>query len=123
MFIYNTDKVYSVEEFLSGYPGDDYADMLAIDWYGSGPEFNVLVDKALNFVTIEAEKRHKLAALSECGNTSWDMINIFRNYKLSYFLTWRNRYQPDPERRRPRNTDLLKSMYNDPQTLFLRDIQ
>ena len=123
LFIYNTDKVYSVEEFLSGYPVDDYADMLAIDWYGSGPEFNVLVDKALNFVTIEAEKRHKLAALSECGNTSWDMINIFRNYKLSYFLTWRNRYQPDPERRRPRNTDLLKSMYNDPQTLFLRDIQ
>ncbi|MDR1644832.1 MAG: glycoside hydrolase family 26 protein [Tannerellaceae bacterium] len=123
LYIYNTDKVYSAEEFLTGYPGDEYIDMLAIDWYGSGPEFNVVVDQGLTFVTDAARERHKLAALSECGNIGWDMVNILRKHKLSYFLTWRNRYMPDPARRRPGNTDLLRSMYNDPHTLFLRDIQ
>ncbi|MDR1500178.1 MAG: glycoside hydrolase family 26 protein [Tannerellaceae bacterium] len=123
LYIYNTDKVYSLDEYMTGYPGDEYIDMLAIDWYGSGADFNAAVDKALSFVSTEAIKRQKPAALSECGNISWDMVNIMRRYKLSYFLTWRNRYTPDPARRRPSNSDLLKSMYNDPHTLFLNDIQ
>jgi mannan endo-1,4-beta-mannosidase len=123
LYVYNTDKVYALEEFLTGYPGDEYIDMLAIDWYGSGPEFNQAVDNALHFVSATAQQKHKLAALSECGNISWDMVNILRKYKLSYFLTWRNAYRPNPARQRPSNRDLLKSMYNDPHTLFLRDIQ
>ncbi|MBR6882495.1 MAG: hypothetical protein IKN06_05955, partial [Bacteroidales bacterium] len=36
LFMYNTDKVYSKEEYLRGYPGDAYCDMLSIDWYGQG---------------------------------------------------------------------------------------
>ena len=123
LYVYNTDKVYSLDEYLTGYPGDEYIDMLAIDWYGSGPEFNVVVDKALRFVSATAMQRNKLSALSECGNTSWDMVNIMRRYKLSYFLTWRHRYEPNPDRRRVRDYNQLRSMYNDPHTLFLRDIQ
>ena len=36
LYAYNTDKVYSLEEYLAGYPGDEYIDMLSIDWYGEG---------------------------------------------------------------------------------------
>jgi mannan endo-1,4-beta-mannosidase len=126
LYIYNTDKVFSQEQFLKGYPGDDYADMLAIDWYGQGDEFNTNVDKALNFVSTLATQKKKLAALSECGNISTDLINIMKKYKLSYFLTWRNSYQANPARRRPVNEANIqnnKTMYEHPHTLFLKDIQ
>jgi len=124
LYVYNTDKVYSLEEFMSGYPGDEYIDMLAIDWYGSGQEFNVAVNAALNFVSKTATEKRKLAALSECGNISWDMINILSRYQLSYFLTWRNRYNPNlPRMMRSGNNDGLNWMYHHPHTLFLRDIQ
>jgi mannan endo-1,4-beta-mannosidase len=126
LYIYNTDKVYSFEQYMKGYPGDEYIDMLAIDWYGSGPQFNVLVDHALNFISTAAQKRQKLAALSECGNISSDLMNILRKYKLSYFLTWRNAYRPNPSMRRfvrEGYAQEFKAMYDDPHSLFLRDIQ
>lgn len=126
LYIYNTDKVYSQQQFLQGYPGDGYIDMLAIDWYGSGPEFNAAVDKALGFISALAQEKGKLCALSECGNISADLMNILKKYKLSYFLTWRNAYRANPARRRPAREGYdkeFKSMYDDPHTLFLRDIQ
>lgn len=123
LYVYNTDKVYSIEEYFRGYPGDEYIDMLAIDWYGSGSEFNVAVDAALSFVSRTASDKGKLAALSECGNTSWDMINILRRYRLSYFLTWRNQYMPAMPRMFRMPNEGLNWMYHHPHTLFLRDIQ
>ena len=130
LYAYNTDRVYSLEDFLRGYPGDEYIDMLSIDWYGSGPEFNVLVNNAMNFGSNEAQKRGKLFALSECGNISKDMIDILRQYKVSYFLTWRNTMQrpsitntPAAQQRREASNIQLREMYDDPHTLFLRDVQ
>ncbi len=134
LFAYNTDKVYSLEDFMRGYPGDEYIDMLSIDWYGQGPEFNVLVDNALDFGSKLAQEKGKLFALSECGNTSQDMVNILRKYKVSYFLTWRNAppRRPMPagmasnpmyERRREEMKNQMRQMYADPHTLFLKDIQ
>ena len=129
LFAYNTDKVFSIEEYLKGYPGDEYVDMLSIDWYGQGEEFNGLVDKALNFISKEAEEKGKLFALSECGNISKDMVDILRNYKVSYFLTWRNAPIPANipaneirEKRREEWNSQLKKMYADPHTLFLNEI-
>ena len=132
LFVYNTDKVYSLEDFMRGYPGDEYVDMLSIDWYGSGPEFNVLVDKALDFGSQAAQEKGKLFALSECGNVSQDLVDILKKYKVSYFLTWRNAPPRYPlsadaiekmEQRREEMKKELKQMYADPHTLFLKDIQ
>ena len=130
LFAYNTDKVYSLEDFLRGYPGDEYIDMVSIDWYGQGQEFNALIDVALNFGSKYAQEKGKLFALSECSNVSQELIDILRKYKVSHFLTWRNAPPriprpvsdtPNPalERRRAE----MKQMYADPHTLFLRDIQ
>ena len=132
IFAYNTDKVYSLDDFTRGYPGDEYVDMLSIDWYGQGAEFNALVDTALNFASKIAIEKGKLFALSECGNVSQDMVDILKKYKVSYFLTWRNAPQRRsvPEdvaaaiaKRREDMNEQLRKMYADPHTLFLKDIQ
>lgn len=148
LFMYNTDKVYSAEEYLEGYPGDDYVDVLSIDWYGSGEEFNKNVDAALKFTTDLAAKKHKLHSLSECGPLSTDLQKILKKYESSYVLTWRNSpgrghantgfnasRVPDPSRanapRRPMNfnaqqqvrEDPMKVMKADKHYLFLQDIQ
>jgi len=132
LFAYNTDKVYSLEDFMRGYPGDEYVDMLSIDWYGSGTEFNTLVDKALDFGSKASQEKGKLFALSECGNVGQDLVDILKKYKVSYFLTWRNappRYPVSADRieamkqRIEEMNNQLKQMYADPHTLFLKDIQ
>ena len=130
LFAYNTDKVYSLEDFMRGYPGDEYVDMLSIDWYGQGDEFCAAIDRALDFGSTTAQEKGKLFALSECDNISSDMIHLLKKYRVSYFLTWRN--APIPACL-PFNTELegrleewnrqLKLMYADPQTMFLQDIQ
>ena len=130
LYAYNTDKVNSLEDFMRGYPGDDYIDMLSIDWYGQGAEFNVQVDKALSFCSEESLERGKLFALSECSNISQDMVDILKKYKVSYFLTWRHAplsaamaSNPVMEKRIEEWNLQLKQMYADPHTLFLNDIQ
>ena len=90
LFAYNTDKVYSEEEYLRGYPGDEYVDMLSLDWYGQGEEFNRNVKAALDFTTSLAARKGKLHALSECGPLSDDLQKILANHESAYVLTWRN---------------------------------
>lgn len=125
LFMYNTDKVYSKEEYLRGYPGDAYCDMLSIDWYGQGAEFNRNVRKAMDFVSQTAGEKGKLFALSECGPLSLDLQKILPDYKCSYVLTWRNAvprsvresgYQPKPD-------ELLKALKADKHYLFYEDIK
>ena len=142
LFAYNTDKVYSLEQYLRGYPGDDYIDMISIDWYGSGSEFNEAIDKALQFTDQYAKEKHKLHALSECGPISLDLLQLLKKYDLSFLLTWRNRplrnlpeleKTPDFKEKveqiltnmRSYNTtkEVMKEMFDDPHYLFLKDIQ
>jgi len=129
LFAYNTDKVYSLEDFLRGYPGDEYIDMLSIDWYGQGEEFNKLIDIALDFGSKEAQERGKLFALTECGNIGLDLVEILKKYPVSHFLTWRHAplradwaSNPMMIERMEKWNDQLKQMYDDPHTLFLNDI-
>jgi mannan endo-1,4-beta-mannosidase len=148
LYMYNTDKVYSPEEYLAGYPGDEYIDVLSIDWYGQGEEFNKKIDEALRFTTKLAEQKKKLHALSECGPLSADLQEILANYESSYALTWRNApprgdrlrrsdlskediAKMPPERReayerwlkQPKPAELLKMMKANKRYLFLKDIQ
>lgn len=127
LYAYNTDKVYSAQEYLEGYPGDEYIDMLSIDWYGQGEAFNQNIDKALDFTTQLAKEKRKLHALSECGPISEDLQKILTKYKSSYILTWRTipprANSPMREPRRPTHEDLLKIMKENKRYLFLKDIQ
>lgn len=124
LYAYNTDKVYSKEEYLRGYPGDEYIDMLSIDWYGKGEEFNRNIEKALDFTTKLADKKKKLHALSECGPLSKDLLDILAKYESSYVLTWRH----VPPRgnwpvRKSDHDDQLRYMKASGNYLFFNDIQ
>jgi mannan endo-1,4-beta-mannosidase len=138
LYAYNTDRVVSLEEYLSGYPGDEYIDMLSIDMYDRGPVYFTELDTALAFVSRTAQARNKLCALSECGgvDSTWfseSLLGVLKKYPVSYVLNWRNRYAPDsiPDsdptatptgKNEVYKADFLK-FYNDPHTLFLKDIQ
>lgn len=144
LYMYNTDKVYSPEEYLAGYPGDEYIDVMSIDWYGSGEEFNTNVTKALTFTTQLAQQHGKLHALSECGPLSEDLQKILANFESSYVLIWRNapripRVNPTqeilgtpapmangPQMRRPQGpsqAELLQIMKKNKNYLFLEDVK
>jgi mannan endo-1,4-beta-mannosidase len=149
LFCYNTDKVYSLEQFLRGYPGDEYVDMVSIDWYGYGEEFDRNIEAAMKFTTAYAAERGKLHAVSECGPLSPGLLEILKRYQTSYVLTWRNApprggrpafvFPDDPaelanipgidpafvERmmKMPRPKEMLRAMKADPKYFFLGDIK
>jgi mannan endo-1,4-beta-mannosidase len=132
LYAYNTDRVTSLEQYLKGYPGDDIIDMLSLDMYDRGEQFNGELDTALGFVTKEAIFRNKLTALSETGerrgmNNWWTsvLLPVVSKYPVGYVLTWRDAfntkatvsgspfqsYQED-----------FRKFYNSPRTLFLKKI-
>lgn len=133
LYAYNTDRVTSLEQYMKGYPGDDVIDMLSLDMYDRGEAFNKELDTALKFVTQEAERRDKLAALSETGERRgmddwWSsvLLPIVSKYELSYVLTWRNTFDPrfaNRETPRKQFPDDFLNFYKSPHSLFLKEIQ
>lgn len=133
LYAYNTDRVTSLEQYLKGYPGDDIIDMLSIDMYDRGEQFNAELDNALKFVTETATTKKKLTALSETGERRgkedwWStvLLPIVSKYPVGYVLTWRNTYNPKssgmPNARKPFPDD-FKNFYDSPRSLFLKKIQ
>lgn len=129
LFAYNTDKVYSADEYLRGYPGDEYVDMLSLDWYGQGAQFNRDVRAALEFTTALAQQKGKLHAMSECGPLSDDLQKILADFETAYVLTWRNAPprgtttapEPSPKKKAAQEAFLHSLKKN--KFLFLKDIQ
>ncbi len=99
------------ESYLYGYPGDQYVDIIGLDNYWdlghSGNKAPIAQRKAdfirsLELIANIAQKKHKIAALSEGGqetvpeDTFWtDMVlDSFASNKqtqsIAYFLVWRN---------------------------------
>jgi len=133
LYAYNTDRVTSLEQYMSGYPGDDIIDMLSLDMYDRGEQFGGELDNALGFVTAEAIARNKLTALSETGGrrgmTDWwsaVLLPVVSKYPVGYVLTWRHAYRPRFVRpgmpTQPFPDDFM-NFYNSPRTLFLKEIQ
>lgn len=133
IYAYNTDRVTSLDQYLKGYPGDDIIDMLSIDMYDRGKQFDGELDAALNFVTHEAISRNKLTALSETGerrgmNNWWStvILPIVSKYPVGYVLTWRDTYDPGHPNSQSPLTPYpadFKLFYDSPRTLFLKEVQ
>lgn len=133
LYAYNTDRVTSLEQYLKGYPGDDIIDIMSIDMYDRGEQFNAELDNALKFVTETALSKKKLTALSETGERRgksdwWStvLLPIVSKYPVGYVLTWRHTYNPKslsmPNPRKAFPDDFM-NFYNSPRSLFLKDIQ
>jgi mannan endo-1,4-beta-mannosidase len=133
IYAYNTDRVTSLKQYLTGYPGDDIIDMLSLDMYDRGKQFDRELDKALGFVTKEAISRNKLTALSETGERKgmkdwWSsvLLPIVSKYPVGYVLTWRDTYNPKYKVTgspvQSFNED-FRIFYDSPKSLFLKDIR
>ena len=133
LYAYNTDRVTTLEQYLSGYPGDSFIDMLSLDMYDRGEKFGGELDNALGFVTREAVARNKLTALSETGERRgmqdwWSsvLLPVVSKYPVGYVLTWRHTYMPGFSRPGNLNQPFpedFKKFYNSPRSLFLKEVQ
>ena len=134
------NKFHTIEKYLERYPGNEWVDMLGIDNYGDwgrdGKYDTAAGIKKLIIVSDYAIKANKLAAFTETGlesipNTSWWTETLLKALKsskvqLAYVLVWRNDakstthyYAPFPGHSSV--PDFL-NFYNDPYTLFEKDL-
>ncbi len=105
LYAYSPDNQAGREfsNYMKKYPGDDYVDILGMDDYGSmngrdPAEFS----NELAWLVEEAEKRDKIAALSETGveaipDPMWWSNQVVPSFTtnpkakgIAYILTWRN---------------------------------
>lgn len=138
LYAYSTDRFKTTEEYLERYPGDDLIDMVAFDLYDRGPEYAATLSNCAKLVSQIGAEKGKIGAVSEAGgpiakNTEWwtkIVLETLRPYDLSYVLVWRNptikakaKDAPfGPDKGCPSEKDFVK-FYNDPKTLFLKDIR
>ena len=124
----------TTEKYLERYPGDDRIQLVGIDGYqwGTKEDFMSQLDQNLAMLTQFAKDHGKIAALTECGlknltdSTWWtsSLQPVVEKYPISYLLVWRNYvkewFGPSPNQA---DAPYFRDFYNEPKTLFLRDIQ
>ncbi|HET6559255.1 MAG TPA: glycosyl hydrolase [Prolixibacteraceae bacterium] len=136
LYSYSTDRFSSPADYLERYPGDELIDLVGFDLYDRGPGYAETLGKCAKMLTDIAAEKGKLAAVTEAGGplaTKHDwwtrvLLETLRPYQLSYALVWRNAYKHPTEKAygpykgSPDEQDFIK-FYNDPKTLFLKDIR
>ena len=142
IFAFSPDNLFATEEkYTERYPGNEWVDMVGMDNYGDmGRDGKYNLDaavKKLQIVSAFAEKNRKLAAFTETGLESlvnphwWNdvLLKVMKSegIKMSYVLVWRNDtsspthyYAPAPGH--PNIPD-FKQFYDDPYTLFEKDLK
>ncbi len=127
--------------FLQGYPGDDYIDVLSMDCYGDLRRPGVM--EVLDEIVRLAEQRGKLPALAETGvgvgggyarrnaDPNWyvDLLEALKAdpvaRRIAYVTTWYNKpgqyWVPYAEG--VNGYDAFMKFYRDPYTAFSKDVQ
>lgn len=136
----------AVGNYLYGYPGDDYVDIIGLDNYGDvgragGPDSTDVQRErfisSLKLITAIAREKEKVAALTETGlegvtNPEWFTEIILNPVKaedddidLAWVLVWRNANETHhyaPYTGHPSEPD-FKKFAEDPYTFFESDLQ
>lgn len=130
------------KNYIDKYPGDDVIDIIGFDRYGGAIDVDKFANNLLKdcqVVVNFAEKRNKVAAITEAGvykgiqnatNPNWvttafnPLMNDPVAKKVAYFLTWNNKspksyWVPLPSQKT--YSDFV-SFYKNPYTLFLNDL-
>lgn len=133
LYAYNWGKIPDEATWLSRYPGDDYVDIISVDYYNEMTPDRI---KQLSLMVRIAEKRGKIPALAEGGSNmikdpvfwteKWLNPILADPYarRITYMLVWRNadyghHFGPYPGH--PSVPD-FKKFEADPMTLFLEDL-
>lgn len=136
LYSYSTDRFASAEDYLERYPGDDLIDLVGFDLYDRRPEYSATLGNCAKMLSKIGAEKGKIVAVTEAGgsiatDTDWwttVLLETLRPYNMSYVLVWRNAYKSTkeiayaPEKGAPSAVDFVK-FYNDPKTLFLKDIK
>ncbi len=142
LFAYSPGLADDEAAYLRGYPGDAYVDILGTDvYYGGSPSFasqTASYGRQLAMVSRLAEARHKVAALTEVGNTllatplggatRWYTEHLLPlvtspGVRLAYAMTWVNRASNDffvPYPGHP-DADDFRAFVDHPATALLAD--
>lgn len=123
------------EKWTERYPGDEYVDIVGLDYYDQTEDYVDVLDAHLAFQQKFAQDHGKILALTETGFESipeadwWTtkLLPVVEKYPIAYLLTWRNSstrplhfYGPFPGA--VCEEDFVK-FYEADKTLFLSDIQ
>jgi mannan endo-1,4-beta-mannosidase len=130
--------------YLYGYPGDEYVDILGLDNYRDvGIQWNTKpieeqkkqMISCLTIVSDLAKQKNKVAAFTETGlegvtQADWFTQRILEpikanvNIQLAYVMLWRNANSKHHYAPYPGHTSVPDFLifYNDPYTLFERDL-
>ncbi|MDR6760441.1 mannan endo-1,4-beta-mannosidase [Flavobacterium sp. 2755] len=144
IYVYNTGSFSSKEDFLTNYPGDDFADILSFDSYQNnndteGTKFIEEVQNQLKILNEIGLEKHKLIAVAEAGyeavpDPKWwtgTFSKAIGDYKISYVLLWRNHGWQEKEQKmhyyapfkgQISEKDFIE-YYNLDKTLFEKDIK
>lgn len=130
------------EKFMERYPGDDYIDLLGLDFYCSSPvseadacgQYLAKAYKNIPMLCALAKEHHKAAAITETGyegikTADWwtaTLLPAIEQYPLSYVMVWRNAYDKEghfyaPYPGHPSCDDFV-SFYKREKTLFATDL-
>ena len=106
LIIYSPDRAYSETDYFERYPGDEYVDILGIDWYhrpesDSSERFIEEVSNALMMIRNAARKKNKPLVFSETGQETLSVANWFTRVLYpaieqaspAYVLVWRNAHE------------------------------
>ncbi|UUF14391.1 MULTISPECIES: glycoside hydrolase family 26 protein [Flavobacterium] len=144
IYVYNTGSFSSKEDFLTNYPGDDFADILSFDSYQNnndkeGTKFIQEVQNQLKILNEIGLEKHKLIAVAEAGyeaipDPKWwteTFSKAIGDYKISYVLLWRNHGWQEKEQKmhyyapfkgQTSEKDFIE-YYNLDKTLFEKDLK
>lgn len=142
LWVYSPDKVYTEEEYLERYPGDDIIDVMGVDIYQSpesptGEEdYFKNVTAGLDVATKLAREHGKVLAFTETGlellpTDDWYtrvLMPAIRHYPIAFVVVWRNAqtwmkeqyFAPFPGHP---SADDFKRFQESPQTVFAADME
>lgn len=121
LYVYSPNgPLESTDEYMSRYPGDEYVDILAFDYYDDysstseayDASYFTSLDKTCKVVSDLAAEKGKIAAISECGvrvtregsseglaikgnpikGQNWyqKVSDVAKNNKMPYYMVWAN---------------------------------
>lgn len=129
-------------KFMERYPGDDYIDLIGLDFYCSSPnsaeeacaQYLLKAEKHVSMLCQIAQEHGKAAAVTETGyeglkTADWwtqTLLPAIVEYPICYLLVWRNAHDKEGHFYAPypghASADDFVNFYQDEHTLFAGDL-
>ncbi|MBQ0021927.1 MAG: beta-mannosidase [Prevotellaceae bacterium] len=130
------------DKFMERYPGDDYIDLIGLDFYCASPnseeeacaQYLEKAEKHVSMVCQLAKEHGKAAAVTETGyegikTSDWwtkTLLPAVAQYPISYLLVWRNAHDKEGHFYAPypghSSASDFVNFYKDEHTLFAGDM-